>query len=137
MTIYFAASISGGRGDQATYSLIIELLKQRGIVLTEHFGDATLTSAGENLADGDIHDRDIEWLRRADVLVAEVTTPSLGVGYEIGRAVEWGKRVICLYRPSTERRLSGMIAGCGGIVLRTYTDTTQLPSILKEALVIS
>jgi hypothetical protein len=30
-----------------------------------------------------------------------------------------------------------MIAGCSGIVLRTYTDTTQLPSILKEALVIS
>jgi len=66
-----------------------------------------------------------------------VTTPSLGVGYEIGRAVEWGKRVICLYRPSTERRLSGMIAGCGGILVRTYTDTAQLPSILKEALAIS
>ena len=137
MTIYFAGSISGGRGDQATYSQIIELLKQHGTVLTEHFGDATLTSAGENLADSDIHDRDIEWLRRADVLVAEVTTPSLGVGYEIGRAVEWGKRVICLYRPSAERRLSGMITGCGGIVVRTYTDTAQLPSILIEALAIS
>ena len=36
MTIYFAASISGGRGDQAIYEQIIEMLKQHGTVLTEH-----------------------------------------------------------------------------------------------------
>jgi 2'-deoxynucleoside 5'-phosphate N-hydrolase len=135
MTIYFAGSISGGRGDQAIYSQIIELLKQHGTVLTEHFGDATLTSAGENLADRDIHDRDLEWLRRADVLVAEVTTPSLGVGYEIGRAVEWGKRVICLHRPSPERRLSGMIAGCPGTTVHAYEDPGELPAILQRALI--
>ena len=134
MTIYFAGSISGGRGDQAIYKQIIDLLKQHGTVLTEHFGDASLTAGGENLDDCAIHDRDLEWLRRADVLVAEVTTPSLGVGYEIGRAVEWGKRIICLYRPSPGRRLSGMIAGCGGIVVRPYDDVAQLSAILAEAL---
>ncbi len=137
MTIYFAASISGGRGDQAVYKQIIDLLKQHGTVLTEHFGDATLTSAGENLSDGVIHDRDLEWLRSSDVLIAEVTTPSLGVGYEIGRAAEWGKRVICLYRPSAGRRLSGMIAGCAGVVVREYSDAAQLPSQLKELLATS
>lgn len=135
MTIYFAASISGGRGDQAVYQQIIELLKQHGTVLTEHFGDASLTSAGEALDDCAIHDRDLDWLRSADVLVAEVTTPSLGVGYEIGRAVEWGKRIVCLYRPSEGRRLSGMIAGCTGIVVREYTGVADLVSILNETLV--
>ncbi len=137
MKIYFAGSISGGRGDQAVYKQIIDLLKQHGSVLTEHFGDATLTSAGEDLDDCAIHDRDLEWLRRADVLVAEVTTPSLGVGYEIGRAVEWGTRVICLYRPTDGRRLSGMIAGCAGVEVRAYSDVAQLPSILKELLTTS
>ena len=135
MRIYFAASISGGRADHAVYRQIIELLKRHGTVLTEHFGDATLTAAGEDLDDCTIHDRDLDWLRSADVLVAEVTTPSLGVGYEIGRAVEWGKRVVCLHRPSDGRRLSGMIAGCAGVVVRPYTDAAQLPSILEEALV--
>jgi len=134
VTIYFAGSISGGRGDQAIYTQIIDLLKQRGTVLTEHFGDASLTSAGESLPDRAIHDRDIDWLRQADVLVAEVTTPSLGVGYEIGRALEWGKTIICLYRPSAGRRLSGMIAGSSGIVVRRYDDVAQLPAILDEAL---
>lgn len=137
MTIYFAGSISGGRGDQAVYKQIIDLLKQHGTVLTEHFGDAALTSAGEDLTDCAIHDRDLEWLRRADLLVAEVTTPSLGVGYEIGRAVEWGTRIICLYRPSEGRRLSGMIAGCAGVVVLEYSDAAQLPSLLKEALATS
>ena len=134
MTIYFAASISGGRGDQAIYRQIIDLLKQHGTVLTEHFGDASLSAAGEPLADCDIHDRDLEWLKDADVLIAEVTTPSLGVGYEIGRAVEWGKRIICLYRPAAGRRLSGMIAGCAGVVVREYSDAAQLPSLLQELL---
>ena len=137
MTIYFAASISGGRGDQAIYLQIIELLRSHGTVLTEHFGDPNLTAAGESLADRAIHDRDIEWLRRADVLVAEVTTPSLGVGYEIGRAVEWGKRIVCLYRPAEGRRLSGMIAGCNAIEVHRYDDPTQLPAVLQSALSIS
>lgn len=134
MTIYFAGSISGGRGDQAVYRQIIDLLKQHGTVLTEHFGDASLTSAGEDLDDRAIHDRDLQWLRSADVLVAEVTTPSLGVGYEIGRAVEWGKRVICLYRPAEGKRLSGMIAGCTGVSVHEYRDPQDLPRILNDAL---
>src|ERR1043165_3643736 len=103
MTIYFAGSISGGRGDQAIYEQIITLLKDHGTVLTEHFGNPNLTSSGEDLGDRVIHDRDIDWLRQADVLGAEVTPPSLGVGYEIGRAVEWGTRVVCLHRPSPAR----------------------------------
>ncbi|MEP6782335.1 MAG: nucleoside 2-deoxyribosyltransferase, partial [Acidobacteriota bacterium] len=131
--IYFAASISGGRGDQAIYQQIIDLLKTHGTVLTEHFGSATLTSAGESLTDRAIHDRDIDWLRRADVLVAEVTTPSLGVGYEIGRAVEWGKRIVCLHRPSAGRRLSGMIAGSEGVETHAYTSVDDLRSTLEKA----
>lgn len=134
MKIYFAASISGGRGDQAIYQQIVDLLKVHGTVLTEHFASATLTSAGESLADREIHDRDLEWLRAADVLVAEVSTPSLGVGYEIGRAVEWGKRIVCLHRPSADRRLSGMIAGSDGVDTHAYTSIDDLRAILANVL---
>ena len=118
MIIYFAGAIRGGRADQALYLQIIELLRGHGTVLTEHIGAATLTPSGEELSDAFIHDRDLDWLRSADVLVAEVTTPSLGVGYEIGRSIEWGKPVLCLYRPGEGRRLSGMIAGCHAAIVR-------------------
>jgi hypothetical protein len=134
MTIYFAGSIRGGRDDRAIYAEIITLLREHGTVVTEHVGDANVSLGGENAPDQEIHDRDIAWLRSADLMVAEVTAPSLGVGYEIGRAVEWGKRIVCLYRPVEGRRLSGMIGGCPGIDVREYTDVAQLRSILKDAL---
>ncbi len=135
MTIYFAGSIRGGRGDQAVYEEIIDRLRRYGTVLTEHVGDVNLSLGGENAADCDIHDRDLDWLRSADVLVAEVTTPSLGVGYEIGRAVEWGKRVICLYRPADGKRLSGMIAGCNGVTVHEYALVGDVDRILQKSLI--
>ena len=49
--------------------------------------------------DKGIHDRDVELLEQSDVIVAEVTQPSLGVGYELGRAVAMAKPILCLYRP--------------------------------------
>ena len=134
MTIYFAGSIRGGRHDQAVYEEIIDRLRRYGTVLTEHVGDPNLALGGEDALDCDIHDRDLDWLRRADVLVAEVTTPSLGVGYEIGRSVEWGKRVVCLYRPAAGRRLSGMIAGCQALTVHEYSRVDELTPIFDREL---
>jgi 2'-deoxynucleoside 5'-phosphate N-hydrolase len=134
MTIYFAGSIRGGRDDRALYAEIIHLLRAFGTVVTEHVGDANVTLGGENAPDREIHDRDINWLRSADVIVAEVTAPSLGVGYEIGRAVEWGKRIICLYRPQEGRKLSGMIAGAPGVVVHEYSDVSELRAVFDQAL---
>ncbi len=94
MNIYFAGSIRGGRDDVDLYLEIINYLKNFGEVLTEHIGNASLTSFGENqTTDESIHDRDMDWLLKSDIIIAEVTNPSLGVGYEIGRAIEKGKKL--------------------------------------------
>jgi hypothetical protein len=86
--IYFAGSIRGGRADVPLYSALIERLTSYGDVMTEHVGDYKLSGAGQShLDDRSIHDRDLRWLRKSDVLVAEVTRPSLGVGYELATAV--------------------------------------------------
>ncbi len=130
--IYFAGSISGGRDDRALYVEIISALRSYGRVLTEHIADESLTDMGETLGNVEIHDRDIEWLRSATCMVAEVTTPSLGVGYEIGRAVEWNLPILCLFRTGSGRRLSAMIAGCGGVTMQEYTDTADLPRIFDS-----
>ena len=52
-----------------------------------------------------IHDRDIRLLGEADSVVAEVTIPSHGVGYEIGRAVDMNKKILCLYRPQDDKSM--------------------------------
>lgn len=81
MKIYFSGSISGGRGDQALYLEIITLLKHYGEVLTEFIGDGTLTHMGiTTLTPVEIYTKDTNWLKECDVVVAEITTPSLGWG---------------------------------------------------------
>ncbi|CAM4725308.1 hypothetical protein PO909_019820 [Leuciscus waleckii] len=128
MNIYFCGSIRGGRQDLHIYQRIVKKLQQYGKVLTEHISYDSLSEKGEDaVLDGDkaIHDRDVEWLRISDVIVAEVTQPSLGVGYELGRAVEMNKRVLCLFRPSSGKVLSAMIRGASTNSLFQVQDYTE------------
>lgn len=92
-----------------------------------HWSGEDASAAGDRF----IHDRDVNWLRQSDgeiidylsvliiyccwlflvwhltsvtsVVVAEVTQPSLGVGYELGRVVDMKKKTLCLFRPSSAR----------------------------------
>ncbi|TET53103.1 MAG: nucleoside 2-deoxyribosyltransferase, partial [Anaerolineales bacterium] len=97
-SIYFAGSISGGREDAAQYRQIIALLAEYGQVLTEHVGDPELSASGESRrTSAEVYQQDMDWLAQADVLVAEVSIPSHGVGYEIASAEGTGTPVLCLY----------------------------------------
>ena len=112
MKIYFAGAIRGGRADVTIYLSIIRHLQTKGQVLTEHVGSSELKDKGElNKTNQDIFLRDTEWLQSADVIIAEVTTPSLGVGYELGIAEKLKIPVLCLYRLQKGKRLSAMIGG--------------------------
>ena len=112
MKIYFAGAIRGGREDADLYFKIIHYLENFGTVLTEHVGSNELSEKGENSrTDDDIFQRDLNWLQSADVVVAEVSTPSLGVGYELGIAENLKIPILCLYRPTKGKRLSAMING--------------------------
>ena len=112
MKIYFAGAIRGGREETDIYNNIITYLSSKAEVLTEHVGSSELTTIGEtNRSDGEIFLRDMEWLQSADLIIAEVTTPSLGVGYELGIAEKLNIPVLCLYRKTTGKRLSAMISG--------------------------
>ena len=138
MNIYFAGSIRAGRTDTELYNKIIAFLKTHGEVLTEHIGDSNLSLEGQTqFSDKYIHDRDLKWLRSSDVIIAEVTIPSLGVGYEIGIAVKENIPVIALFRNDTEKRLSAMIRGCENINIIEYSesDIEALFSNLNDMLI--
>lgn len=92
LKIYFAGSIRGGREFKDTYFKMIRMLQSLGRVFTEHIGDTgDIIRDDKGLSDREIHDRDMDWLIRSDLLIAEVSVPSLGVGYEIGRAIHLAK----------------------------------------------
>jgi hypothetical protein len=132
MKIYFAGAIRGGRRDAALYLELVELLRAYGSILTEHVADEGLTSLGEAIDDRVIHDRDLARLKEADVLVAEVTTPSLGVGFEIAKATEWGIRVLCLFRRGSGRKLSALIAGSDRLTVREYENAGDVKKIFEQ-----
>lgn len=132
--IYFAGSIRAGRDDADLYARLIEQLKKYGTVLTEHVGSTTIEKEEKNLDEKGIHDRDMIWLNESDCLVAEVTQPSHGVGYEIGRAVDLKKNILCLFRPDSGKSLSAMIQGAeNGYNFRVkHYKESDAPSIFKE-----
>jgi len=133
MKIYFCGSIRGGRQLASDYQRIIEMLQQFGLVLTEHLGDdREIETKDRILTDVQIHNRDMDWVRESDMVVAEVTIPSLGVGYEIGRAIELGKPILCLFRSDSKFYLSAMIGGSENVTLARYKNLLQLPAPIEE-----
>jgi len=73
------------------------------------------------------------WLEETDVVVAEVTGPSLGVGYEIGIAETLGKPILCLYE-ETGKKVSAMILGNEGLTLRGYRAISEAYGYIDEFL---
>ena len=135
LKIYFAGSIRGGREHIGFYREIIEYLRQYGEVLTEHVGDNKLSEEGEKgLGDESIYKRDIQWLKSSDAVVAEVSNPSLGVGFEIAKAIELNKYVLCLFKTQVDKKLSAMIAGCPDITIKEYTEIDDVKNELGNFL---
>ena len=102
-----------------------------GSVASEDIGDH-----GDPLTPREIFERDVRWIEEAadadGVLVAEVSTPSTGVGYEIATArYRFGIRVIALYRPAYTKRCSAMVAGDSEIELVEYHDDSIDAAIAK------
>jgi nucleoside 2-deoxyribosyltransferase len=112
---------------------MIKLLGNYGNVLTEHLGsDELIQSQDRILTDMEIHDRDMQWIGESDVLVAEVTVPSLGVGYEIGRAIEMGKPVLTLFLSGGQYTLSAMIAGSDRVEMKYYSRLEEVKDLFDD-----
>ena len=142
--VYFAGSIRGGRSDAALYHNIIRYIQQElGCkVLTEHVGDLSLSQkegsipkdikAGENI-DQAIYLQDTGWLKESDLVIAECTTPSLGVGYELAFAENLNKPVHIFY--NRERtRLSAMLTGNTYFHIHPYSSEEEIYPILDSIL---
>lgn len=109
MNIYFACSITGGREFQPAYQAIVAALLAAGHeVPTAHLAQPGLTSEAM-LSPRSVYERDTAWILACDALIAEVSVPSHGVGYEIAFALAQGKPVLCLHKEG--RPLSKMISG--------------------------
>ncbi|MEW6178837.1 MAG: nucleoside 2-deoxyribosyltransferase [Chloroflexota bacterium] len=110
MNLYFSCSITGGRKDQPVYAAIVRALLEDG----HHVPTAILASPRvmdmEVVIDPrEVYRRDVNWVKECDALIAEVSTPSHGVGYEIALALMLEKPVFACYRAGAA--VSKMILG--------------------------
>ena len=133
MKIYFCGSIRGGREDAMLYHRMIAVLKEYGTVLTEHVGDLSLTDKGGDGSSDSIWQRDTDWLRECDIVIAECSRPSLGVGYELAYAEALGKEVHVFYG-GEEGRLSAMIAGDPAFEIHRYDGEEEAMDQLRSVM---
>lgn len=118
--VYFAASIRGGREQRQLYHDIISCLKLKFNVLTEHIADENLEKYEHEKNDEAIYKHDINLIFNCDLLIAECSTPSLGVGYEIAFAEKLNKPIIVFY--NNECNLSAMIKGNNNVKIYQYNN---------------
>lgn len=127
--IYLSGSISGGRDDAELYGRIGAALTRAGWpVVSGDVANDAVSSSGCDLEDDDVWERDLERIeavaRKGGFLVAEISRPSLGVGYEIATARwKYHLQVITLWRPTAwASRCSAMIAGDPDVMLIRYDE---------------
>jgi len=135
MNIYFSCSITGGRQDQGVYQALVRALLADGHeVPTAHLSSSDVMDLEAVIDPREVYARDTAWVLGCDVMVAEVSTPSHGVGYEIALALGAGKPVICCWRQG--KPVSKMITGNSSpsLKLATYTEAEELIAGVRKFL---
>jgi nucleoside 2-deoxyribosyltransferase len=116
MNIYLACTVRGDRGAvTALRGVVAELERAGHTILTAHLLADNVESAESALTERAVYERDIQWLDACDVLVADASGSSFGVGFEVGyvlaRSDRTGQRVLLLYRADRRDAISRLIVG--------------------------
>jgi len=104
------------------------------MVPTAHLAGEDVLKLEQIVEPREVYIRDVNWIRNCDALIAEVSTPSHGVGYEVAFALGIGKPVLCCYQ--TGLKVSKMITGNTHEKLQVaaYTDGNQVTNIIHDFL---
>lgn len=97
LKIYFAGAISAGRERQPLYAEMVHFLEALGAeVLSAHVARSDVLEKEAQLSAAAIFQRDMVFIEDCAGMVAEVSRPSLGVGYEIATALMLWRPTLCL-----------------------------------------
>ena len=116
MRVYLACTVRGDRGGLAVARAVASRLAHHGhAVVTTHLLEDNVDEAEAALTERGVYERDIAWLDDCDLLVAEASGSSYGVGFEVGyvlgRSTLSGQRVLLLYDAAAAAKVSRLIAG--------------------------
>jgi hypothetical protein len=116
VNIYLACTVRGDRGAVGAARTLANALVSMGhVILTAHLLEDNVETAESSLTERQVFERDIRWLDEADLLIAEASGSSYGVGFEVGyvlgRSDVTDQRVLLLYDQARRPFVSRLIAG--------------------------
>src|SRR3989338_6403490 len=132
--VYFAISISGKRDNLNVGKKIVKVLKKINFnVLSEHIIRDDAWEYDSQVSMQHVLERDMRWIDRSSCLIAQVSSPSLGVGYEIAYALNLKKPVLCIIKKEAENRLSKIIRGNTSSYIRvvSYKNIKEIETIIR------
>jgi dTMP kinase len=113
MKIYFTASTSGNGDLVPLYTHIIKLIQLHEVVLTSgpQIISSKMLEDDKKLTPKQIYERQQKRIEDSDLVIAETSKPSHGVGGEIVYALSLGKPVLALVHTKFEDHISPMLVG--------------------------
>jgi hypothetical protein len=100
MKVYFVASIKGKKKYQENYHQIVEALQELGSdVISDHILNTTPQDIEQSSKEDekDFYNRVKKWIKKSDIIVAEVSHRSTNVGHEVSLALSKNKPVVLLH----------------------------------------
>ena len=145
MRIYLACTVRGDRQGVIAGRAIAERLQRHGHeVLTMHVLGDDVEAAEAQLSEEEVYRRDVEWLSTCDILVAEASGSSYGVGFEVGyvlgRARHTGQQIVVLYDAARRGAISRLITGnCDAVCCTTfgYRSLEELTAFIDKHFAVS
>ena len=132
MIIYCAGPIRGNTTYQENYSEITRIVESLGhTALSEK---STKFSSSIPLNDKQVYTRDIKWIDGSKLMIAEVSGPSLGVGFEISYALLVKKIPVLAVYQENAGQISAMISGCNNknLQLKKISNIDDLVQVIKS-----
>jgi nucleoside 2-deoxyribosyltransferase len=132
MIIYCAAPI---RGDQKFHNYCLDIVRQ-----VTSLGHTALSELNDKfkpaviLTEAEIFSRDTKWIDKSEIVIAEVSGPSLGVGFEIAYSLYKKKIPVLALVNSEANDVSAMITGCHSELLKIkkYSYTEDLKKAVSS-----
>lgn len=134
MKIYLSGSMYGGTQKIDTYKILVKELEKFGEVLNKQVADEEAIANEKYQKDEDIFENLEKKLNEADIIFAEVSIPSLGVGYELGYGDKLNKKIVAIYDKNYVEKVSTMIRGNKRINLISYTKIDEITNNLEKLL---
>lgn len=135
MQILFIASIQGKTGREADYKAIVSSLTK---ISRDVVSDHVMKHSQRDL-DGWTSDKKVEFhkklldgIKKADVVVAEISYSSMSVGYLVSVAIDFGKPTILMYRGDVEPNLLTTLATTDKLQVIRYMSIGDIEKELPE-----